>query len=225
MFTLLILLVFIIIVAATWFVGLWNNLITFVNLIFAGMIASCWFEPVADTLESQGMASYTFVLDFLCLWGLFFLVFGALRICTDIVSKVKIKFDFWTEIVGRSISSICIASFMICFFTFSVHLAPLSESPFGGSFQATPATRNVLGIGPDRMWLGYLQSRSRGAFAESRNGLFGMLNSPATIYDDPEHERDAGKDRRVFDSNSDFIFKYHHRRQNFMQQESVRVNK
>ncbi len=188
-------------------------MITLINFTFAAMIASNWFEPLADQLEGKGV--YTFNLDFLCLWLLFFVSFGFMRLFTDLMSKFRIKFNTIVEMTGRSILSIWIACAFICFFSFSVHTAPLTETPFGGRFQPTPQSRNFLGIGPDRMWLGFLQNRSRGAFAESRTGLFGELNNPNLVYDDPEHPDDVNRNRRVFDSRSDFILKYHHRRKIF----------
>jgi hypothetical protein len=77
----------------------------------------------------------------------------------------------------------------ICFVTTTVHLAPLSRSPFRGSFQQEPLSNNFFGLAPDRMFLGFMHSRSKESGALSRN-------TP-----------------RAFDAEGDFILKYGARRQ------------
>ena len=46
--------------------------------------------------------SYTYLWDYLALWGLFAISFGLLRLVTDMVSRKRVVFDFWVETVGRS---------------------------------------------------------------------------------------------------------------------------
>jgi hypothetical protein len=225
MLDLLMLFLFLIIVAATWFMGLWSNMLTLINLILAASIASCLFEPVSTLLETQaGMASYTYLLDFLTLWGIFFGSFVFFRAVTDFSSKVRVQFNVWVEMVGRSVLSIWIASVFLGFSVFTLHTAPLPAGAFGNRLQATPESRNIIGIGPDRMWMGFLQSRSRGALAESRNMI---MPFPAEIknYSVQEDPADVGRNRRVFDSMADFIFKYQHRRTKLGSLEALRVNK
>ena len=58
---------FILIVASTWWFGLWSNLITLVNLLLASMIASICFEPLALKLLSMN-SSYRYLYDFIAIW-------------------------------------------------------------------------------------------------------------------------------------------------------------
>lgn len=194
--------------AGCWFAGLWNNLITLVSVIFAGMIASSFFEPLADLLEGS-LGAYTYLLDFIAVWLLFFVSFGILRLITELLSAYRVKFNEVVELVGRSLLSVWIAWVFVCFAMFTLHLAPIEPAGFGGGFQATPTQNNFMGIGPDRMWLAFIQSRSRGPFAEYQDA--GMLPD----YNEPLHPDDQDLNARVFDSNADFILKYRSRRQKF----------
>ena len=213
MIYLLTILIFLVIVAATWFMGLWSNLLTLINLILAAMIATNIYEPICKMIERGGGQSMTYLLDFLILWGVFFVTFGIFRLATDLLSRFRVKFNIVVELVGRSIFSIWIAIAFLSFALFALHTVPLPETPFG-SFQPRPASKGL-----DRFWLGFAQSRSRGAFAEFRNGWF------LPEYKAPEHSSDVGRNRRVFDSTSDFIFKYRDRRRRFMEQEGFTVKK
>ena len=201
------------VIAATWFVGLWNNVITLINVVFAASIASVFYEPVADAIEARN-PTYTYMVDFVCLWGLFFVSFVVLRGVTDLLSRNRLEFDVWVEMIGRTVLSIAISWIFLCFTLFTLHTAPL---PLDSDFQTHPDTVNFLG-GPDRLWLAFLQSRSQGALAESIDGP--LLSE----YDlNSLHADDQNLEVRVFDSRSDFIYKYHHRRQLLAGEEALRV--
>lgn len=224
MFVLMIILVFLVIVAGTWFMGLWSNILTLINVILAATIASGFFEAVATAFDNSidpetgdrfigRLAPHTYLLDFLSLWGLFFVSFGLLRMSTDIASKYKMKFNIWVEMVGRSVFSILIAWVFICFAVFTLHTAPLPVNAFGGKFQPTPQARNFLGIGPDRLWMAYLSSRSRGALSRS-------AFRPSALHPD-----DVDKNIQPFDSKGEFIYRYHDRRETFSEAETTLVNR
>lgn len=202
MLTLVFLLIFLIVGAGCWFAGLWNNMLTLVCLIFGGMIASSFYEPVADQLEGAlGVHA-----DLTSVWLLFFVSFGLLRLFTELLSTYRVKFNEVLDLVGRSILSVWIAWAFVCFSMFTLHMAAIEPSGFGGSFQATPQQNNFMGLGPDKMWLAFVQSRSRFAFAEYKD--LGMLPE----YKEVLHEKDQELNSRVFDSTTDFILKYRYRR-------------
>lgn len=202
--------------AGCWFTGLWANVLTLINVIFAGMIASTFYEPLADLLESN-MDAYTYLLDFIAVWLLFFVSFGVLRLLCELMSSFSVKFNSVVELVGRSILSVWIAWVFVCFSMFTLHMAPIEPAGFSGSFQSTPDQNNFMGIGPDKMWLAFIQSRSMGAFSEFRDS--GMLPD----YDASLHPDDVDSGSRVFDSNSDFILKYRDRRKKFSEMDAYLV--
>ncbi len=203
-----------VICVTTWFLGLWNNVLTFVNVLLAALIASSWFEPLADRLDGDA-SSYTYLLDFICLWVLFFISLTFLRGLTDLLSRTRLDFDLWLDRGLRTVFSLATAWVFACFLQFSMHMAPLPTT----AFQATPATVNFPGS-PDRLWLGFLQSRSRGALSAS-------LNEPlAADYDLKNlHPDDQTLQCRVFDSRADLIYKYHDRRTQLEGQTTLRVRR
>jgi len=210
MLTLLLLVLFLIVAAAMWVQGLWNGVVTLINLILAIMVAFNYFEPLADTLEAQD-PSYTYLLDFLLLWGLFALSFGLLRMMTDILSRRKVAFDFWTETIGRGVVAVWIAWLFVGFVCATLHTAPLSAHFMG--FQKTPTSGNFLGMAPGRQVLAFIQSRSMGAFSRPEA-------DPAKR---SSRSEDEDRDARIFDPESEFILKYRQRRQNFEDEPSFRV--
>src|SRR4051812_43411502 len=94
--------------AAVWFQGLWNAVVTLVNLILAGAIASSFFEPVSRMLEgiSGDVKTYTYLLDFIVVWLLFAVSFGVLRAITDAISSKPVLFDFPVEVAGRTLMAL-----------------------------------------------------------------------------------------------------------------------
>jgi hypothetical protein len=210
MLNLVLLLIFVIVAAAVWYQGLWGGAITLINLFLAAMLAFNYFEPVADLIDAQD-ASFTYLVDFLALWGLFVLAFGLLRLLSDVLSRTRVMFDFWTETIGRSLVALWVAWLFIGFVCATMHTAPLGPHPLG--FQPAPTAGNFLGMAPGKQWLAFMQSRSRGAF--SRGEADASKQSPVAA--------DEGLDARVFDPQSRFVLKYYQRRQNFADEPKYRV--
>ena len=50
MMTLILIFVFFAVLAASWFMGRWSNLLTLVVLLLSGLIATNYFEPLASYL-------------------------------------------------------------------------------------------------------------------------------------------------------------------------------
>ena len=210
MLTLVLLLIFVIVVAAVWFQGLWSALIVWINMLLAMMVAFNYFEPLADFVESQE-PSYTYLVDFLSLWGLFVLAYGLLRVLSDMLSRRRVAFDFWTETVGRGIMALWVGWLFVGFLCASLHTAPLGPQPMG--FQQAPSSGNFLGMAPGKQWLAFMQSRSRGAL--SRGEPNEARRSPLP--------QDKDVNARIFDPESRFILKYHQRRQDFADEPEYRV--
>ena len=193
MLTLVLLLIFLLIVGLLWFQGLWSNTITLINTTLSAIVAINYFEPVADLIEKQS-PSYAYLWDFLALWGLFAITFGVLRLATDLLSRRRVVFEFWTETVGRSLLAIWVAWIFIGFTCVTLHTAPLGPT-LGMGFQKSYAAGNFLGMSPGKQWLGFMQSRSVGALGHGK----------------------------PFDEKSEFILKYYQRRVNFAAEPDYRV--
>ena len=199
-----------------WFLGTWNVFINLITTILAGTIASSYFENVAVIIEDAD-SSLTYIADFLAIWFCFFGSFVFIRIVTDAASKYRMKMNIWIDFAARTFLGMITAWVFICFTLFTLHMAPLPLEGAWGSFQEEAESRNLL-IGPDRLWMAYVQSRSRGALAESRKGLFFGED------DRDEHPDDEGINCRVFDPNGDYIFRFHQRRKEVWERDELRVN-
>lgn len=207
----LVILLFLFIVASTWWFGLWSNFITLINLFLASLIASSFYEPFAQYLAGQ-LVEYSALADFIALWIMFVGVFMLCRAITDMMSPRQMKFDIVTEMTGRSIFSIWIACVFVAFTLFSLHMAPLHPDAFQKDVESS-----TMGFGPDRMWLAFIQSRSRGALSSSTASNFVVRSHPESTHPD-----DAGLDARVFDPNAKFIDKYHKKRSSLSKRDSFR---
>jgi hypothetical protein len=201
--------IFLVTAVSLWFHGLWNTAITLINLVLAMLIATNFFEPLSTLIDGFA-ASYTYLIDFLVLWLLFAISFGFLRAFTDTLSKKAVKFNLPVEMAGRSILAIWCGYLMVCFVAFSMQMAPLNDPTPLGAWE-TPLSGSFLGMAPDRQWLGFMQSRSRGALAR---GNF----SGAT------HPNDQGMNVETFDPNSEFPIRYRQRRENYSKADALRVN-
>jgi hypothetical protein len=197
MYTAINVIILFIVVAMLFPDGLWSNTLALINVVFSALLATNYFEPLAGFLESKA-PSYTYLWDFFALWLLFFLVYAILSTVTQGISKHRVRFKMPLEMGGRFVMAALIAVAICGFFNLTMHTAPLGRNPVKGGFQKTPLAGNVLGFAPDRMWLGFVQSRSRGALSVG----------------DP-----SGPDgKREFDPNSEFVLKYGQRRKDLEDQ-------
>jgi len=180
---LFLLLIFAATAAALWFQGLWSAAVTLVNMLLAMMIATSFFEPICNAVEGNSIGGqYTYLLDFVVLWLLFGIVFAILRAVTDGLSRQRVDFILPVEMVGRSLLAAWCGWLMVCFVAFSLQMAPLNApNPLGA--WSTPSARTFGPVSPDRLWLGFMHSRSKGAIGG-----------------------------QPFDPNGEFPLKYHERR-------------
>jgi len=204
-------LLFLIIAAALWFQGLWSNAVTLINLIVAMLIATNFWEPTCDLIEGFGAGSFTYLLDFVVLWFWFVFAFVFLRLISDLLSRTRVKFEMPVEMAGRSILAIWCAWLVVCFTAFSLQMAPLnSENPLGA--WTSPNSASFLFVSPDRLWMRFMQSRSRGALAR------GKFSS-----EDPVHPSDQAANVETFDPQSEFPLKYRDRRVKYKNEAAMRV--
>ncbi len=206
---------FLLVAASLWFSGFWSSLIATINIVLAACVASAFFEPVANQIEYSGRNSqtYTYMIDFVVLWVLFFVAAIFIRALTDSFSAVRLRFDPITEMAGRTIMSLAAAWIFICFLHFTLNTAPLPPK--------TTTASNMMS--PDRIWLGFLQSRSRGALSEAKNPSY--LKEYSRLPGVAEHPNDAGLNARVFDPRGLFAEKYNQRRQRFDAEKTQRVRR
>ncbi len=172
--------------------GLWSNTITLVNVLTAGLLATNYFEPLADWLDKQE-PRLTYAYDFLSLWLIFAVSFTAMRAITDYVSKVKVKFIKPLDMAGGVLLAVWVSWVWLSFATMTLHTAPLSRNFFFGGFQEWPETKMMFRTAPDRKWMAWVHRESQGSLSR----LHGTV---------------------PFDPRGDFVLRYGNRRQRFSQQ-------
>jgi hypothetical protein len=154
--------------------GMWGNLIMFFNVILAALIATSYFEPLAGFLEKQ-LPSFTYLWDFIALWGLFAASTMVLRTLTDLLSRVKVRFKKPVELVGGLLCGALVGWVMVCFTLFTMHTSPLAPFFMDGAFK--PGQKMLFGLGPDLSWISFARQQSnpeKGALsgASSRADMF-----------------------------------------------------
>jgi hypothetical protein len=175
--------------------GMWSNAIRLINVVTAALLATNFFEPLAQWMEDK-LPATSYVCDFVALWGLFSVIFLCLRAMTDLFSRVKVRFNTLADQIGSGIFALWISWVMICFTMMTLHTAPLGANFLYEGFQ--PEQRMIFGLAPDRQWLGFTQKMSFGAFCRWGN---------------PE-DWQRGQEKYVFDRDGEFMRKYKTRRAN-----------
>ena len=208
MLTLLLFIILFASVAMLYAEGLWGNAIRLVNVVTAALLATNYYEPLARWLENfnETFGTYMYVWDFVALWGLFAVFMVIFRAVTDALSRVKVRFMKIVDRIGSAVLALWVGWVMVCFTAFSLHTAPLAEQFLGMPIETD--SRIFLGLGPDRQWLAFMQTVSRGQF--SRTGSKEELKKKA--YGVRAGETDEEKVLCVFDRNAEFLLKYRVRR-------------
>ena len=197
---LLLLVIFIAIVASLYGEGMWGNAIMLVNVLTAAMLATNYWEPLADWVEnmSDNMATYTYLLDFLALWAIFVVALVVLRVLTDTVCRVKVRFLNMANQIGSVIFACLVALVMVCFTTFTLHTAPLGKNFMYGAFKSEEGV--VWGWAPDQWWLYFARSVSKGAYRRADKNVFDRYDQFTKNYEDrrekiEKHVESTGKIR------------------------------
>ncbi len=187
LFSVLLIVVIVSVVASSLNEGLWGNAITFFNVVISALLATNYWEPLSKWLSSE-VPSGRYLWDFMVLWALFALSMFLLRAFTDAASKYKMKFVKALDVIGGLGFSLATGWVLVSFMLMTFHTAPLSREFFGGGFK--PESHMFFGLAPDRHWLGFVQRLS--------NGPYEPLN--------------AAEDNPGFDPGAEFMIKYGARR-------------
>lgn len=198
--TLILIAVFTIVAFALWRQGAWSAMLMLLNILAAATLATAWYEWLVAKLEPS-MPTFTYVLDFICVWGLFSLTLLLLREFTEKASRERVKLRRPVELFGTPILAAIAAWIMVAFTAMTLHVAPLPL----GMVQPTPESRMFFGLAPDRKWLQWVRNSSR----------FGPFGRPAQAFDNGAVTAEAG---------GDFIIRYHERRRKLHAAAALRAN-
>jgi uncharacterized membrane protein required for colicin V production len=163
------LVIFIAVAASIYTEGMWGNAVRLINVVTASLVAVNFFEPLAEKLDGW-QPSYTYIWDFVVLWGLFVVAMIVLRIITDSVCRVKVRFLKLAERIGSGVFAALVGLAFVCFTTFTLHTAPLSENFMFGGFQ--PGKSMLFIMAPDRWCERFARSVSEGGFSRLQPNVF-----------------------------------------------------
>jgi hypothetical protein len=189
---LVLLAVFVTVSVAVWKEGIWSGLVMLLDVLLAATAATAWYEWLVAFLEPR-LPSYTYLLDFVAIWGLFCLILSGLREATDRISRTKVRLRRPVELFGGPLVAALVGWVMTCFTATTLHVAPLPRD----AVQPTPAARMFFGLAPDRKWLAWVRGSTLG-------GPFAVPGS-------------------AFDKEADFIIRYADRRKRLEAEPGLRV--
>jgi hypothetical protein len=148
----------------TWCVaseGAWGAGLILLTVVFSGLLAMNFFEPLAETLDGFGMGSeWSYRWDMIALVGLFAVFVVLFRLIHEkllptflVVQSLPFEIIRWT--CGLATGYVTVA-----FLLAALHTAPLPREYLG----FTAERRNFFGLAPDRQWLGFTQYVTERAF-------------------------------------------------------------
>jgi hypothetical protein len=173
--------------------GLFTACTGLVNVVLAGLVAFCFFEPFADWLEPNLAGNFLANMeDFLALVLLFCGSFVLLRSLTNYLAPEMIAFDGNVQYGGAVIgllSGYLLAGFLIC----AVETLPVHENFFDFQPRQAGETGPRSVFPPDRLWLALM--RHAGAHALS--------------WEEADSGAESEYDRfNTFDKNASFELRY-----------------
>ena len=154
-----------IVVIVTWCVaseGVFGAGLTFLCVLFAGLLATNYFEPLADMIEGIVTRDYADAVAFL---GLFIVLTFLGRLATDNIAPTEIEYDARIYQAGRWLFAAATGYTTMAILLTAVHAAPLPRNFLGFA----PERRNLFDVAaPDRQWLGLVQHISERVLATGR---------------------------------------------------------
>ncbi|HUE15844.1 MAG TPA: CvpA family protein [Planctomycetaceae bacterium] len=179
--------------------GAWGAAAVFLSVLFAGLVAMDYFEPLADLLQSGLGIDWASRVDFIALVGLFAAGVFGLRYLSEWLVPSFILVHGRVYDVCRWGFAVLTGYTTIGFLLTALHTAPLPRDFLG----FTPERNNFFGtLAPDRDWLGFVQYVSEKSMPSSEEGRI----FDGSRFRLPYHENEIWPT---------FIIRYASRRENF----------
>ncbi|MHC5541020.1 hypothetical protein ACYOEI_22590, partial [Singulisphaera rosea] len=145
--------------------GLWGAMLMFFNIFFAGIVAFNFYEPLAALLDGTGIGWG--MSDVLCLLALFTLTIVILRLITETLAPVMIRFPSPIFHLGRAVFALLGSSVAMAILLLGFECAPVNKKMFGViDYKA----KVPFGLGLERRWLGFFQHSTGLIFVTHQQG-------------------------------------------------------
>ncbi len=141
--------------------GLWGAALMSLNILFAGLIALNFYEPLAAIIaENVGFLSG--FADTLSLLGIFAVALIGLRIGTESLAPAMVRFPGPVYFIGRWLFGFAGGSMVIGFLLLALHTAPVHKVMLGViDYKHAPPFK----MGFDHHWLAFFQYTTGQVFA------------------------------------------------------------
>ncbi len=178
--------------------GIWNNLLSLMTIVIAGVTAFGIYQPITIWADESTGGSYTYLLDLLIIWGLFAAIAGILKMVAQFLSKYKVAFPPAVDRFGGAGVGL-VAAYLLCGFAMAtLHMAPLTHDAFSGKFIYGNSVKEVRQemantskiTTPDMGWL----SLTSTLLSSNRWGGGGA------VFSAPLYVHTYAKHRKVFES-------------------------
>jgi len=139
--------------------GLWGAALMFFNVLFGGLIAFNFYEPVARLIDSTGIG-WGFS-DTLSMLGLFCISVLLLRMTTETIAPAMVRFPAPVYHAGRFLFGVAGAIITLAIVILAFHAAPVHKKIFT---TVTYDSKPPFGLGLDHQWLGFFQYETGAVF-------------------------------------------------------------
>ena len=150
--------------------GMWGAAIMFINILFGGLVAFNFYEPIA-TLLVENVWDFGGYVDCFCLGGIFTLTVLILRLLTDYLSPQMVKLHPLLDFVGRLGFGLATGALTVGILMTFFESAPVDKKVFG---VIKPDSHAPFGLGLDHVWLNSFEHMTRpdmgGALARRGRG-------------------------------------------------------
>jgi len=146
--------------------GLWGAALMFFNVVFGGLIAFNFYEPLSRLIDSTGIG-WGFS-DTLSLLSIFCVAVMLLRMTTETLAPAMVRFPVPIYHAGRLCFALAASLVTMAILVLAFHTAPVHKKIFGAiDYKYKPP----FGMGLDHQWLGFFQYTTGMIFARYGTGM------------------------------------------------------
>lgn len=145
--------------------GLWGAALMFFNVLFAGLLAFNFYEPLAALLDSTGIG-WGFS-DTLGLMAIFIVALVILRSTTEAIAPARVRFPAPIDHLGRISFGLLTGLVTVAILLLAFETAPVHKKIFGVIDYKSEVP---FGLGLDRRWLGFFQYTTGHVFVRHNPG-------------------------------------------------------
>src|SRR4051794_13006545 len=133
--------------------GLWGACLMFFNVLFGGLIAFNFYEPLAQKL-AENVPFLSGFADTLCLLSLFIVATFILRLTTESLAPAMVRFPTPVYHLGRWVFGLACGALTVAILLLGFETAPVHKKIFGVIDYKALVPYNQ---GIEREWLAFFQ--------------------------------------------------------------------